>query len=314
MKFKYTQSNMALGCEVVIILVSDKGQDYIDDIFAQLWRDIFNFEQQFSRFLPTSELSIFNRNGGFKNSISKEFRQLLVEARKIAKLSDGLYNPFILPALQRSGYSRSFVPGTEDDIHDDFSGYKVANIDSLIIGDDWAQIPIKSALDLGGCGKGYLGNQLAKWLPNKVSGYSISLGGDITTYGVDEMNHNWTISIQKSGSQEGISIGEITMPTSAFSVATSGVNKRSGTVNGKFWHHIIDPRTQESAITDISFVTLITESCLKADVLASCGLIAGEGNIDEYLHSRGVTNGLIQFDESSLNKKPILLGDMIKLS
>lgn len=176
---QYYQKQQALGSTVELSIAGDIESTAADELYRQLWHAVFQFERQFSRFLPASELSQFNRNAGVKQIISSEFQDILEKAKAIGAETDGLYNPFILPALQAAGYDHSLVKGYEQDSQDDHSHKVVAPVERLEIGDGWARIPFGTAIDLGGCGKGYLADVLAGMVPSYIHGYWFSLGGDI---------------------------------------------------------------------------------------------------------------------------------------
>lgn len=307
----YRETNIALGSEAIITIVSDLDTVQIRALYNKIWRQIFQFERRFSRFLPNSELSHFNRNGGTRQKVSSDFKLLLESAKRLGIETAGLYNPFVLPALQRAGYTRSFVKGAENDTHEDYSKYGIANVEQLEIGSDWACMPLGAALDLGGCGKGYLADQLVEWLEPLVAGYSISLGGDIICSGLDQYNNPWVITVQQAGAPENTSTGHITMPGRRFAIATSGIAKRRGRQNGRDWHHIIDPRTGTPALADLIQATVCHTSCLHADVLASCAIILGYDDSRNFLSEHGVTQALLQTDTE---QSDVLMGNMIKLN
>ncbi len=306
----FYDSNIALGSETSITISSDSPIKSANAI-NQLWKEIFNFEKQFSRFIPTSELCFLNKNSGTKQIISKEFRDILINAKNISLKTEGLYNPFILPALQRSGYTKSFVVGAENDIHEDYSDRSVVSVDKMEIGGDWVRIPFKTAIDLGGIGKGYLADKLAVSLKDEFNGFVINLGGDIVTHGTNDQNNNWQIIIQDASSIEDKSIGTIKMPLSTYSVSSSGTFKKNGVNKGKAWHHLINPKTLEPAKSDIKLITIMSKLALNSDTLASCGLILGSKDCIKFLKSHEIKNALIQSNTPS--KKPILVGDKILL-
>lgn len=286
------QTCIALGSKTGISLVSKAPTAQIDALYQRLWREIFLFERQFSRFLPGSELSVFNRQAGSKQAITPEFRDFLLTARALAHETDGLYNPFILPALQAAGYVRSRVPGREQDPADDHSGKSIAAIEKLEIGDNWARIPYGTALDLGGCGKGYLADKLRNDLPSSITGYWLSFGGDIAAGGLNEDGQPWNIGIQSTadGTEN---IGTYTV-TSACGIATSGVTVHQGSKQGRAWHHLIDPRTLQPAETDVLLATVCDSSTLRADVLASCAVILGSKQGLAFLRRRNVKAAVLQ--------------------
>lgn len=309
----YRQYNTALGSTADIIIVTGSSAKKSKNILNEIWRQIFTFEKQFSRFIPESELSRFNKNSGTKQFITDDFKKLLKASKKISIESKGIYNPFILPALQKAGYTKSFVDGTESDVYDDYSKRTVVNIDRLEIEDDWARIPYGTAIDIGGCGKGYLADCLADLLDGLVDGYSISLGGDIVTAGHDENNKNWIITIQNSSEEETSILGEITMPKERFSISSSGIFIKKGIKANKEWHHIINPETLLPAETDIMLSTVCHEKALYSDVLASCSIILGSTKSFAYLKSFKVDNACLQLKEKNNKQKYLLLGKEIKL-
>ena len=200
-----SQTNFALGSEATITLISSQSEQQLSPLFATIWRTIFTFERRFSRFIPMSELCAFNRSAGIKTIVSEEFKDLLLTATSFAKATNGLYNPFILPALQHAGYKTSLVHGYENDKIEDYSHKKVVNIERLEIGNNWARIPYGTAIDLGGCGKGYLADKLRSLVvANNIHGYWISLSGDVATSGVDELGSNHTIYIQDANNLSGM--------------------------------------------------------------------------------------------------------------
>jgi thiamine biosynthesis lipoprotein len=297
---KYNQTNLALGSDVALTLVSDKPFAEIDTIFAGLWHYIYAFERSFSRFIPKSEISLFNRSAGVRTKITPEFKDLLSAAKAISEKTGGVYNPFILPALQRTGYKRSAVPGYEHDVVDDYSRRRVGSIEELQIGQDWAEIPSDTAIDMGGCGKGYLADKLGRILMDiDVANYRLSLGGDIATAGTDELGDKWLIGIQDATNLGGEIQKTIECPVKPFAVATSGTFKRKGYVADKDWHHIIDPITLESAVTDVRLATVCADMALQADVLASCAVIVGSKNAASLIKPLGASAMLLQGDSQN---------------
>ena len=292
----FSQTKVALGGATNLSFVANMSLKSAESIFRKLWKQVFDFEKKFSRFIPNSELSIFNRSTGTKNSISPEFRNLLLAAGNLGQKTDGLYNPFIMPALQRAGYTKSATPGYEDDKQIDYRERNLANVDRLVVEDDWAIIPYGTAIDLGGCGKGYMGDLLGETLQNEgVQGYWLSLSGDIVTYGMDENNNRFSLGIQNAEFIDQTIDWQIDCPVSASAVATSGTfnrNNQSGRDNS---HHIIDPVTQKSAETDILLATVCADNGLLADVLASCAVILGSKKAPTFLKSHGATSALIQY-------------------
>lgn len=291
---RYQRKFKALGSDIILTLVDDRGIEEIDLILDQLVDKINLFEVNFSRFIETSELSIFNSKAGNKVNISKDFKNILTESLKYSKITKGVFNPFILPDLYRAGYQKSFIENANFPLID-YSGQKLYKIDELVIGDDWALIPINSAIDLGGIGKGYLLDQLNAYLqPLKLNGYFLSLGGDLICFGKDIENKAWDIGVGDALRVDQIIKSVFNETFETLAIATSGITKRKGVHNGKAWNHIIDPSTSKPSQTSILSVTTWSDSATTADVIAKTILIKGELVAKQFIANGYIKNYLIQ--------------------
>lgn len=290
-----SQTKTALGGNTTLAIVTDMNDESAKALFGQLWKQLFRFERRFSRFIPLSELMTFNRIAGLKTPVTPEFLQLLTAAKRIGVKTGGLYNPFITPALHRAGYIQSALTGHENDRQIDYSDRVVAGIDELEIGNNWVRIPYRTALDLGGCGKGYIADQLAKTLDTTagVQSYWLSLGGDIAVCGHDQNDNNIYIDVQNANLNQP-SEWVIECKGDYCGIATSGTFKRPSQDDKKAWHHIIDPSTMKPAETDIRLATVCANSVFEADVLASCAIILGSSRAPAFLKKHGVTSALLQ--------------------
>ncbi len=306
----FTQAKLALGSDVLLTLVTDRPVGDVNQLFDTLWIKIFQFEQQFSRFLPSSELSAFNRAAGLKAAVSDDFRTVLSVAKSLAEQTNGLYNPFILPALQRSGYHQSQVKKYQNDKVDNYSDKNVVTHDRLVIGDEWAQIPYGTAIDLGGMGKGYLADKLAEIIPDWVSGYWLSIGGDVVGNGSDEHSKPWLVEID-SGYDE-VTDWVYQNNSSKFSIATSGTTVHKWTKDGENRHHIIDPRTLKPASSDVWLSTVVAHDTVTADVLASCAVILGEEQSKQFLKSHGIDTFILQTEDVNGQKRESVVGQITR--
>lgn len=265
----YSDKRVALGSNCIITLsIKESDNKFIDKIFHQLWLKIFKFEQNFSRFLPGSQLTKFNSMAGSRLVISSELRELLLACREYGNLTSGIFNPFILPALEKVGYDHSLLPGFEKDNYIKHSNATLIDYRNLDIFDHEAYIPKNSAIDLGGLGKGFLADKLADFLlgyKDRIIGFWLSLGGDVHTYGLEEIDKPWRVYIEDDLVNDMKDLAYIeSIENKSLSIATSGVKYRRGIKDNKTWHHIIDPRTGLSAKTDLLSATVISQSTIFA--------------------------------------------------
>ena len=308
-----SQTKLALGSNVTIALITDMVPQEVNKIFENLWEKIFNFERQFSRFLPKSELTSFNRLQGIRTTVSPEFKDLLINAKNFAVETKGLFNPFILPALQKAGYKKSATPGFENDVQIDYTDRRVVDFDRIEIGDDWATIPYGTALDMGGIGKGYLEDQLREFLDKlPIQGYWMSMGGDVATKGKDENGNNLSLNIQDANNLEGASKWIVDCPIEYSATATSGIFRRKNQYSDKTWNHIIDPITLKSVVTDVRLATVCADNAIRSDVLASCAVILGSKKAPDFLKKHGIISALLQCTDKNGESFELKFGPRIK--
>lgn len=273
---RYQREHKALGSTVLLTIVTAEDAAYAAGVLDLVVAHITAFEQQFSRFREDSELTAFNRKAGKHTPITPAMHQLLTAVKTYAERTHGLYNPFILPALQRAGY-RSSWPSPQDSTAIDYTERHLTGIRDLQLGNDWAHIPADTALDFGGIGKGYLLDELAGILVSKsVAGYWLSLGGDIVCAGRDIDGQSWKIGVQDASEPSKTVHTIAATPNARTAIATSGVTKRKGEHRGTPWHHLIDPRTGKPADTTILTATVVGPSGTDADIYAKAIAIGGE--------------------------------------
>lgn len=275
------QSAKGLGSDLLITLVAND-ETSAKSIIKMLWAQINSFEQRFSRFIENSETSEFNKKAGTLNRISPEFKKLLHQSKKYALETDGLFNPLVLPLLQKAGYKGSWPKVALNTKAIDFSYRKPALATEIKIYKNSARIPCDSAIDFGGIGKGYLLDSLSTWLLKKgYDNFWISLGGDIVCHGFDIDDTPWTVIIESTNGAS--DIGKIVNSKgSKMAIASSGITKRKGVG----WHHIIDPRINMPAKTDILVATVVTAKATDADIDAKNMIILGSKQAETFIKSK----------------------------
>ena len=92
-------------------------------------------------------------------------------------------------------------------------------------------------LDVGAVAKGWTAQRVSQLLPE---GYMLNLGGNVCTRGVKPGGGKWNIAVQSPNAGED---NLCVVSLAGQSLVTSGDYQRCYTVDGKRYHHIIDPDT-----------------------------------------------------------------------
>ena len=139
------------------------------------------------------------------------------------------------------------------------------DLNCVVINEDASTVYITDpevSLDVGAVAKGWATQRVAE---NAPEGLLISVGGNVFATGPkDESGTPWVVGIQDPDSSEYLH----TIYLSKGSVVTSGDYQRAYTVEGKSYHHIIDPDTLYPSAYWRS-VTIVCEDSGLADALST---------------------------------------------
>jgi len=127
-------------------------------------------------------------------------------------------------------------------------------------------------LDLGGLGKGYIADEVARLLVGRgVRSALVSVSGEIRAVGLARSGSPWRIGVQDPRSPEAlITVLEL----SDRSVSTSGNYERFEEIHGRRYSHIVDPRTGRTA-EGVSSVTVIGPDTMTTDLLGAAVSVLG---------------------------------------
>ena len=134
-------------------------------------------------------------------------------------------------------------------------------------------------VDVGGAAKGFVADSLVALLRQAgVTNAEIDLGGNIYMLGKHPSGRAWRVAVRVP---EGIDVERPVVEVCNQSVVTSGSYERFVEIDGKRYQHIVDPQTGYPSDTDLVSVTVVAESSLLADMLATAALLGGSVGLDE---------------------------------
>ncbi|MCL1631621.1 FAD:protein FMN transferase [Sporolactobacillus sp. CPB3-1] len=232
-------------------------------------------ESTLSRFKADSELSQLNQTKNIPFLPSELLFEAVACADHFYHETDGLFNPYLGRDLCRIGYDRSFEkirtsewePAERSDPSPEATAPASINPRMKMITMHGA------ALDLGGIGKGWAAQQAVHQLQKQLIAFGgIAAGGDLIVWGMPEKKWTVSISAPESWNQRLFSF-ELNRPAG---IATSSTVRRSWKDRkGRTYHHILDPRTHQSAQSDLLQVSVLAPDLTHAEVYAKCLIVLG---------------------------------------
>ena len=230
-----------------------------------------------SLYRPDSELSRFNRHAtDAPFELSKELYGVFAAARQVSEMSEGAFDTSVAPLVQAWGFGtdkRRVVPADAQLQSGRASlGWRGLQLD----GTQRTAVKAHDGLqaDLGGIAKGHGVDVAAQALDLAgVEHYMLEVGGEVRTRGRNAQGRAWQIGIEEPDSvpQRARSV----VPLSGLSLATSGDYRIYFEHAGRRYSHEIDPQTAAPIANGLASVSVVAESCMRADALATALIVMG---------------------------------------
>jgi len=285
----------AMGCQMLAIVEHDSKE--APGILDQVPEWFEGWEQTLSRFRQDSELSRLNRTVDQPISVSQTLWDVFQASLVANRVTGGLVTPTVLDAIVMAGYDRPFdeLPAN--------TGYidmwtEIQPL-SLVIHDEESRsicLPPNIHLDFGGVAKGWAAHQTVERLKRHGAAL-MNAGGDIAVSGSRLNGESWPIGISNPF-EPGEDLAMIQLQDGG--IATSGKDRRRWMQGALLNHHIIDPRTGQSAITDILTATVIAPTVMEAEAAAKSVFLLGSGPGLEWLESDSGLAGLFVLDNGEI--------------
>ncbi|MBQ9306466.1 MAG: FAD:protein FMN transferase [Clostridia bacterium] len=271
-----------------------------DGLMEEIWNDCEYYENLLSKTVPGSDVDRINHAGGETVTVHPETWEILRRAKEVSDTSGHAFSVTIAPltALWDFTGGTNRMP-TQTELE---SALPLVNDDALVLGDDFTvTLPEGMEIDLGGIAKGYIADKIAEHVRDRVLGAILNFGGNVYAVGIKPDNTAFRVGIRDPLGGEGESIAVVTLAD--LSVVTSGIYERFFDLGGVRYHHILDPKTGISADSDLASATIVSESSMTADALATACIVMGRDAALDYLTGLGM-NGILITREGEITLTP----------
>lgn len=231
---------------------------------------------QMSVFEDNSELNKINKAAaGETLKLSPEMSRVLQEAAEIYELSDGSFDPTVGPLINLWGFGIKEGGNFPDDdtIKETIRhiGYK-----KLHFSDDYTQLQKNDPrlyLNLSAIAKGYAVDRVAEFLNAEgYRNYVVEIGGEVRASGERTTGRGgWNIGIRNPDNDG----NALVLTLSGKSMATSGDYRNYFIKDGVRYAHTISPHSGYPLNDRLASVTVIDDSAMRADALATAIMAKG---------------------------------------
>jgi thiamine biosynthesis lipoprotein len=268
---------------VKIVKPKDEKLSSRDGLIERVTADIENLlkkvNQQMSTWIEDSEISRFNRYRGAQwFEVSADTAAVFIHALKVSEQSNGAFDITVGPLINLWGFgpdrAKKQVPG-EEQIK---KVMKEIGHEKLSVRHSPPAIKKEEPgiyCDLSAIAKGFGVDQMAEYLDSQgFSHYLVEIGGEVRAKGLNHKNQIWRVAIASPDPHGGSPYQKIIRLKDA-SMATSGDYFNYFEKDGVRYSHTIDPTTGKPITHKLASVTVIHESCMTADAMATAINVLG---------------------------------------
>lgn len=281
----YERTEFTMGTKVTIKIFDEGKEAVLKPVFDR----IFDLAKKIdvNDEAIESEVDKINNNAGKEPvKVSDDIFELVTAGYNYSIAADGSYDITIGPLseLWRIGFPDARKPSQEEID----AVLPLINYKDIVLNEKDHTVFLKREgmmLDLGSIAKGFIADQVVEVLKeHKVTSAIIDLGGNIFVVGNNPSGKKWTVGIQDPDASRGQVIGKIL--ESDKSIVTSGIYERVLEVDGKKYHHLLNPADGYPFNNDLAGVSIISDKSVDGDGLStsvfSKGIQGGLEYIEKY--------------------------------
>jgi len=277
-----SHTEVVMGTVCTIQIFDSKDTSILDKAFDRL-KDL---ENKVSINKEGTELDKVNEMSGKEAVVvGKDTFSIVESGLYYSKISNGNFDITIGPIVKLWGIgSESARVPSEKEISEKKS---LINYNDIVLNNEKNSIFLKKPnmiIDLGGIAKGYAADEMKNLLvDNGVKSAMINLGGNLYILGNKPNGNQWKIGIQNPNGSANDTVGNILVNDK--SIVTSGTYERFLEVDGKVYHHILDPKTGYPYESDLLSATIISDTSLAGDGLSTSTFALGREKGLEFINS-----------------------------
>ena len=278
----------------------------IEQVVVQAMNQV---NQAMSTYLKDSELSLFNASESTQpQKLSADTLEVVGMAQEISELTGGRFDVTVGPLVNAWGFGPN---GPQQKVSDQsvaelltYVGYDKLNLNPA--DQTLSKAHPKTYVDLSAIAKGYAVDKVVKAIEALGHhNYMVEIGGEVFAKGTNPKDGPWRIGIE-TPSVHAFDIFEV-VTLSGMGMATSGDYRNFYEDNGQRFSHTIDPKTGRPIKHNLASVSVLSDSCARADALATALNVLGPIDGPKLAEQKGIAalfiirdaNGKLQESQTS---------------
>ncbi len=289
-----TETRISLGTYVQIIVVSPKNDvENVRIIIDNAYDKITELEKNFDYRAHEGALAAFNDSQSLSRQDNTLLFSILETSLAIAAMTDGYFDPTILPLVELWGFGEGNPKLPRDEEIN--RSLTFVGFDKVRVSDNRIIKPMEVKFDLSGIAKGKIVDLIRDYF--REAGYNnflINAGGDIYVSGKTKEKEKWRIAIQDpihENRYSGI------VEKSNMAIVTSGDYEQFFVVDGVRYSHLFNPKTGYP-FSDLHSVTIIADDTIVADGIATAIFSMGSDEGFSFLNRHSIEGFLIYSSKS----------------
>ena len=260
-----SRSDFLLNTFVTVTLYDTEDESLLDSCM-ELCR---TYESRFSKTISTSEIYQMNHRQPEETtfSLSQDTADLIREGLEYSRLSDGAFDITIEPLSSLWDFtSGEAVIPEESAIQAAAARVDYRNL--VLDGNTLTFLSPDTTIDLGSIAKGFIADRLKEYLVGQgVKSAIINLGGNVLCIGEQPDGSPFLIGLQAPFEERNTIYANLEIHD--LSVVSSGVYERHFVVDGKNYHHLLNPKTGYPYDNGLISVTILSSRSVDGDALST---------------------------------------------
>ena len=249
----HQQTMLLMGTYATIKVLPDTPANC--DTMLQAFQKLQRYERIFNNYDEQSQLSQLNRMAVNRPvNPGPDLWRVIQSAQKLAEVTNGAFDITAASLKRERGYQTIILDADQK---------------TVMIADP------EAAIDLGGIATGYAMDRCVDYLRQQgIKDFFIDIGGDVYVSGTNRWGKAWQVGIRDPYDSNKI-------------IRKLALTDKSITTSGNYVkQHIIDPRTGNVAQGTVLSVSVIADTGIDADALATAFYVMGVERTRSFLQTR----------------------------